>query len=195
MRRDQWVGTGGSGSGSVTSEKFSIIPLCPNRHASSCHLTYSEREISAHQQELRVDVVVDWMPIDVVLIPMTGVVTNTGYTTISPIRRSSGVVKVNLTPTETIKLRGAMSLLREVSVNMCMEDSTLYKISVVSTAGGRVVWSAIADECPGDLTVTSLGNSVVLDARSCALERLVASYFAANTARGTRAGLKVCHPS
>jgi hypothetical protein len=76
-----------------------------------------------------------------------------------------------------------------------MEDSTLYKISVTSKTDGKVFWSAIADECPGDLTLTSGVSRTALTARSCPLERLVASFFPSGEAKGTKLGLKACQPS
>jgi hypothetical protein len=194
--QSDWQGTGSSVDGGYhTSASFSALSLCPDRHASYCGVTYSARTLNAHQQEMRVDVTVVWMAIHVVLLPTTGVVTVTGYNRISLMNSSSSPVRVELNTSQTKKLRNAIGLLRSSPAGSCMEDSTLYKISVASKADGKVFWSAIADECPGELIVTSRGSRIALIARSCPLEMLVATFFPAREAQGTKSGLKVCQPS
>lgn len=178
-----------------TSESFSAMSLCPDRHASYCGVTYSAQALSGNRQELRVDVAVVWMPVHVVLLPITGAVTVTGYDKLSLMNSSSGPVRVVLNTSEVKKLRRAIALLRTSPGGLCMEDSTLYTITVASTTDGRVFWSATADECPGELDVTSNGSRIGLNARSCPLDMLVATFFRAREARGTTSDLKVCQPS
>jgi len=138
--RSDSEGSGTSvGAYEYTSASFSVLSLCSNRHASYCGVTYSARGIRGDRQEMRVDVTVVWMPIHVVHLPTTGVVTITGYDKISLSRSSSIPVRVKLTTSQTKKLRGDIALLRSSPGGLCMEDSTLYKIFVVpkpaSTAG------------------------------------------------------------
>jgi hypothetical protein len=76
-----------------------------------------------------------------------------------------------------------------------MEDSTLYTISVASSANAKPFWSATADECPGRLIIKYAGRQVSLNARSCSLEKLVGSFFPSGTAEATTADLKVCEPA
>lgn len=194
--KSEWQGSGSTFDGGYhTSNSFSAMSLCPDRHASYCGVTYSARALLGNRQELRVDVAVVWVPVHVVLLPTTGVVTVTGYDKISLMNPSTGAVRVELNTSEKKKLRKAISLLRSSPGGLCMEDSTLYKISVASTTDGTVSWSATADECPGELVVTSHGSRIALNARSCPLDMLVATFFNARSAQGTKSGLKVCQPS
>ncbi|MFI5035464.1 MAG: hypothetical protein ACHQFZ_04595 [Acidimicrobiales bacterium] len=194
--RSDWQGTGSTSDGGYhTSDSFLIMSLCPDRHAAFCGATYSAQELAGRGMELRIDVAVIWLPVQVVHLPTTGVVTITGYQRISLMNQSSGPVQVTLTSTEVAKLRSALEDLRNSPGGLCMEDSLLYKISVVSTASGRVFWSAIADECPGTVTVSSQLGRVLLNGRSCPLDRLIASFFPVKAASGTRIGLRACQMS
>jgi hypothetical protein len=194
--RSQWQGSGSSFDGGYHfSDSFSVMPLCLNRHAAACEVTYSGVILAGKKQELRVDVSVVWLAVHVGRLPTTGVVTVTGYDKISVMNPSSGPVRVTLNESESSKLRSAISQLRTSPGGMCVEDSTLYTISVATKAEGKVFWSAIADECPGALYVTGQGGRFALSGRSCPLEKLVATFFPAKEAQGTRSGLKVCQPS
>jgi hypothetical protein len=194
--RSDSEGSGTSvGAYEYTSASFSVLSLCPNRHASYCGVIYSARAVSGHRQEMRVDATVVWMPIHVVLLPTTGVVTITGYNKLSLERPSSVPFRVKLTTSQTTKLRSDIALLRTSPGGLCMEDSTLYEISVASKTDGKVFWSAIADECPGNLTVTSGVSRTALTARSCPLEKLVTSFFPSGQAKGTKLALQTCQPS
>jgi hypothetical protein len=194
--QSQWEGTAGTSDGGYHfSDSFSAMSYCPDRHASFCGVTYSAEALGGNRQELRIDVVVVWLPIHEVILPTAGVVTVTGYDKISLMNSSSGPVRIRLNTSQVKKLRQAIELLRSAPGGLCMEDSTLYKISVGSKAGGKVIWSAIADECPGELVVTSNGSRIDLNARSCPLDVLVATFFPAREAQGTKSGLKVCQPS
>ncbi len=194
--RSDSEGSGTSvGAYEYTSASFAVLSLCSNRHASYCGVTYSARGINGDRQEMRVDVTVVWMPIHVVHLPTTGVVTITGYDKISLSRSSSIPVRVKLNTSQTMKLRSDIALLRSAPGGLCMEDSTLYKISVVPKTGGKIFWSAIADECPGNLTVESGVSRTALTARSCPLDKLVTSFFPSGEAKGTKSGLQACQPS
>jgi hypothetical protein len=194
--KSEWQGNGSTFDGGYhTSGSFSTMSLCPDRHAAYCGVTYSALALSGDRQELRVDVAVVWMPLHVVLLPTIGVVTVTGYDKISLMDPSSGAVRVELNTSEVKKLRKAIALLRSSPGGHCMEDSALYIISVASASDGTVSWSASADECPGELVVTSNGSRIALNARSCPLDMLVATFFHAHQPQGTMSDLKVCQPS
>jgi len=194
--KSEWQGTGySSDGGDQTSGSFSMLSLCTNRHAAFCGVTYSVLTLTKSQQELRIDLDVVWAPIHVVLVPTSGVITLTGYGTLSLMKPSSDPVHVKLNVAQARKLRTAISLLRSSPGGLCMEDATLYKISVARTAKGKAFWSATADECPGQLTVTVHGRHVALDGRSCSLEKLISRFFPPHSAAGTRSELKVCNPS
>jgi len=194
--KSEWQGTGSSFDGGYhTSGSFSALSLCTDRHAAYCDVTYSAEVLTKSQRELRIDIAVVWAPIHVVLLPTTGVVTLTGFDKISPMNASSGPVKVELNANQVKKLRNAIALLRSSPGGLCMEDSTLFQISVSPTATGKAFWSASADECPGQLIVNALGRQVALNARSCPFEKLVGTYFPPHSATGTKVGLKVCESS
>src|SRR5665213_687352 len=100
----QWQGESSTTDGGYrVSSSFSKLPLCRNRHAAYCGVTYTTGSLGAGRQELRVDVAVVWLPVHVVYLPASGVVTLTGYATISLMNRSSGPVVV----TETSSPRSA----------------------------------------------------------------------------------------
>jgi hypothetical protein len=65
-----------------------------------------------------------------------------------------------------------------------MEDSALLYITV--SQNGKVVWKAIADECPGELRITGTAGAHLLDDRSCAFWHVVNSFFPAGTAPATK---------
>jgi hypothetical protein len=72
-----------------------------------------------------------------------------------------------------------------------MEDSALLYISV--SRNGKVVWKAIADECPGELRITGSAGAHLLDDRSCAFWHVVNSFFPAGTATATKTdSLRAC---
>ncbi len=192
----EWEGTGTTYDGyHHSSVAFAALPLCPDRHVAYCSVTYSVRPLLEHRQELRVDVALVWLPVVVVRLPASGVVTVTGFDSISLLHASSGAVRVTLTGAQVDALRKAVASLRRSPGGECMEDSLLYRITVATTAGGRVIWSASADECPGVLTVASNAPPVSLNDRSCPLDRLVSTFFGPTQATGTRAGLRHCQPS
>jgi hypothetical protein len=193
--KSEWEGSGSTVDGGYqVSGSVSALSLCTNRHASYCGVTYSERALS-QGEELRVDVAVVWTPIHVVLLPTSGVVTLTGYGELSLANSSSDPSHVELSASQVTRLRSAIAALRTSPGGLCMEDSTLYTITVAASANAKPFWSATADECPGRLIITDDGRQVSLNARSCPLESLISSFFPPNTAAGTKLDLKVCEPA
>lgn len=189
----------GSGStydgGFHTSVTFSVLDRCHDRHAALCAVTYSAAALSAGRQELRVDAAVVWTAVHQAHLPRTGVVTVTGYQHLSLMQRPSGPVTVTLTRSQATQLGRALASLRAGVGGLCMEDTILYEITVHSSADAKVHWSAVADQCPGALVVTSRGSRLILNGRSCRLESLVSSFFRPGTARATTRGLATCRPS
>jgi hypothetical protein len=193
--KSDWEGSGSTVDGGLQiSASVSAPSMCANRHAAYCGVTYSERALSSGE-ELRVDVAVVWTPIHVVLLPASGVVTLTGYGKLSLANSSSDPSHVELSASQVSKLRSAIATLRTSPGGLCMEDSTLYTISVAPTADGKAFWSATADECPGRLIIKYDDRQVSLNARSCPLETLISSFFPPHTATGTKLDLKVCEAS
>jgi len=194
--KSDWQGTGSTFDGGYhTSASVYALFLCTDRHAAYCGVTYSAEALNKSQQELRIDIALVWEPLHVVLLPTTGVVTLTGYDKISLMNSSSGPVKVELNANQVKKLSNAIAALRSSPGGMCMEDSTLFRISVAPTIGGKAFWSASADECPGQLIVKTHGRQVALNARSCPFEGLIGTFFPSHSASGTKVGLKVCESS
>ncbi|HUX03965.1 MAG TPA: hypothetical protein VMV53_03540 [Acidimicrobiales bacterium] len=188
----------GSGStydgGLHTSVTFSVLERCHDRRAAYCAVTYSAETLSAGRQELRVDTAVVWTAVHVAHLPRTGVVTLTGYDHLSLMKSPSDPVTVTLSRTQTDLLREAIASLRGSPGGLCMEDTTLYTITVRSSTDAKVFWSAVADQCPGELVVSRPGSRLVLNGRSCRLESLVSSFLPPGRARATKEGLKGCEP-
>jgi hypothetical protein len=193
--KSDWEGSGSTVDGGLQiSASVSALSLCTNRHAAYCGVTYSERALSSGE-ELRVDVAVVWTPIHLVLLPTSGLVTLTGYGKLSLANSPSDPSHVELSASQVAKLRGAIAALRSSPGGICMEYSTLYTISVASSASAKPFWTATADQCPGQLIIKYDSRQISLNARSCPLEKLVSSFFPSGTAGATTADLKVCEPA
>jgi hypothetical protein len=167
-------------------------PTCVGPHILSCGVYFTSTEAKNGEQELRVDAQVIYLPILHVTMPTDGTVTVTGFGKTSPADPSSDPSSVVLTHQQSIQLRSAISHLKDMGQNGgCMEDSILLKIKVAKN--GKVVWSAIADECPGGLTITSATSNQILDNRSCAFWNVVDSFFSSVQASGTKsASHQIC---
>jgi hypothetical protein len=177
------TGTGG-GPNTPTTHTLDVAARCVNAHITYCGVSYATTEVQGHQ-ELRVDVQVMWLPIVHVAMPTSGLVTVTGFDATSLIHGSSGSSSVVLSSTEAHQLSDQIAGLKDMSQNVvCMEDSALLDITV--TQNNTVSWRAIADECPGELRITSPTGDHLLDARSCAFWHVVDSFFPAGTASATK---------
>lgn len=164
--------------------------LCVSSHITFCGVYYQTTEAKNGEQELRVDVQVIYLPIVHATMPTSGVVTVTGYGQTSLMDGSSNPTSVVLTHHQALTLRTVVAELKDFGGGLCMEDSLMLKISVVK--GGKVVWAATADECPGALTITSAKANLTLYDRSCSFWHVVDSFFASGTANGTKSDSKVC---
>jgi hypothetical protein len=178
-------GTGtGDGPNALTTHTVELASNCVSPHITYCGVSYATSEV-AGRQELRVDVQVVWLPIVHVAMPTSGLVTVTGFASTSLIHGSSGPSSVVLSQSEANQLSTQITGLKDMSQNVqCMEDSALLDITV--THNNKVTWSAIADECPGELRITSPTGDHLLDDRSCAFWHAVDSFFPAGTATATK---------
>jgi hypothetical protein len=190
------VSGNGTTSGPNTNPVYSLTVsrTCVSPHIIFCGVYYTTTEAKSGEQELRVDAQVIYLPIVHVKMPTTGIVTVTGYGKTSLAMGSSDPSSVVLTHHQILSLRSAISGLKDMGSNgMCMEDSLLLNIKVVKN--GKVTWSAIADECPGGLTITSSTSKVILDNRSCSFWHVVNSFFASGQASATKTDTRICSDS
>jgi hypothetical protein len=175
----------GSSPNAYPVNNLGLSSTCASRHITYCGVFYSSTQARDGQQELRVDVEVMWLPILHVEMPTTGIVTLTGYGQTSLSNASSDPSTIVLNHHEVLALRDRISALKDLGGNgVCAEDSLLLKISI--TQKSKVVWSAVADECPGALSITSSTSSPVLDDRNCSLWNVVNSFFPKDQAVATK---------
>jgi hypothetical protein len=187
-------GTGTSyGPGTKTVYYLSVARTCVSRHILYCGISYTSTELKDGQQELRVDAEVVYLPILHVKMPTDGVVTVTGYGK-AGIQGSSDPSSVVLSHSEALRLRSAISGMKDMGDNgMCMEGSMILRIKVVKD--GKVVWRAVADDCPGALVITSAKSNQILDNRSCSFWHVVDSFFASNQVSATKGESLICSQS
>ncbi|MGC2168162.1 MAG: hypothetical protein WA580_03585 [Acidimicrobiales bacterium] len=120
-----------------------------------------------------------------VVMPVTGVVSVTGFGVTSLVRGSSDPSTVVLSAYQALELRASIESLSAENGNpICMEDSALLYVRV--THDGKTIWNAVADECPGVLRVTNPASGHLLNDRSCSFWHLVSGFFATNQATATR---------
>jgi hypothetical protein len=118
-------------------------------------------------------------------MPTGGVVTVTGYGMASLSEGSSDPTTVILSHHQALTLRTVISRMKNLgSAGICAEGSLLLKISIAQH--GKVVWSAIADDCPGELAITSATSSPILDARWCPFWHVVGTFFPSGVATATK---------
>ena len=194
LRKGESVNETGTGTSpnAYPVDNIGVTLACSSPHVTYCGLFYTSTRTTNGQQELRVDMQVVWLPIDHVKMPLSGVVTVTGYAKISLSQFSSDPVSIVLTRSQARALRSAIASLKLTGGGMCMEDSTLLKIVVTPVKGGAAFWSASADECPGVLSIIGQSSQATLDDRSCALWRVADSFFPVGEAAGTKQGSRVC---
>jgi hypothetical protein len=174
------------------SYHYNYLLWCPNRHVAYCDATYSVMPVHG-MQELRIDVQVLWVPIRPVFMPTSGIVTLTGFRTLSEFGQPVKSVSVVLTHTQAVKLRRVIASLQPtIDGFFCSLDATVFKISIAAREGGPPIWSASAHQCPGVLYIDSSGKTVMLDDHLCSLHQLVSSFLPAATAVGTTSDLKFC---
>ena len=189
-------GTGnGSGPGIEPVASVNVTIPCPSRHVTYCRLTYSSTVAKDGQGELRLDLLVVWMPVRTVEMPTTGTVSVTGYGMTSLMSSSSNPDTVVLSASQAKQLHDAIATLKNTDGGTCMEDELLLKIVVVGPKGRLVRWSATADACPGVLSVEHSKSGALLDVHSCAFWKLVSSFFPTGKANGTKVERRYCSAS
>lgn len=178
-------GTGTSGGPhSPATHTLELAANCASPHITYCGVSYATATVNG-RQELRVDVQVVWLPIVHVSMPMSGLVTVTGYGATSLVRGSSEPSSVVLSQSQARQLSDQIGGLKDMSQNVvCLEDSALLDITV--TQNNKVEWRAIADECPGELRISGSAGASLLDDRNCAFWHVVNSFFPAGTASATK---------
>jgi hypothetical protein len=132
-------------------------------------------------------------------MPSTGVVTLTGFGTISPANPSGDPTSVVLSTSEAALLRNKISTIPSLSMSgtqlACMEQEKMFTITVKAHRGiSRSDWIGQADLCPapGILYVHGPAVGKPKIARYCSLLSLFLSFFPKGTANGTRMGLHFC---
>ena len=194
LRKGESVNETGSGSAPNANPTYNIgVTLrCVSRHVTYCGLVYQTTLTKDGQQELRMDLQVDWLPIVIVKMPTKGVVSVTGYGDNSLPRGSSDPFTVTLSHSQAVALRIDISKLKDSAGGECMEDEQLLTIAVASSTTKLVVWRASADVCPGVLTVVAKSGTIQLGDHSCALWQLVRSFFPAGKADATKGAIGFC---
>lgn len=134
-----------------------------------------------------------------VSMPATGVVSVTGYAQMSPAFGSTDSTTVFLTSAEESALRQAISTLPRFTFPggrplLCMEQDTVFTISVARTQGAAPTWVATADLCPapGVLYIKNAADPHQAVVRYCNLKEFIASMFPKGAVAGTLAGLRFC---
>jgi hypothetical protein len=172
---------------------LSLSRTCVSPHVTFCVIYYVTTQTKSGEQELAITAQATYLPILHVKMPTTGVVTVTGYGK-AGIFGSSDPTSVVLTHGQAVKLRSAIAGMKDLGEGAgCMEDSLLVKIKIVKN--GKVVWSATADNCPGELAVTSATTHAFLDNHNCAFWRAVDDVFPSGEARATTSAIQTCDTS
>jgi hypothetical protein len=185
----------GTSTGSVESTTYEVSLPLANRHVSYESIDYTVGYTSSGVEELRIDAEVDWAPIRTVEMPTSGVVTLTGFARTSDMNPSSEPTSVTLTKSEAQRLRSRIATLSNAFYgSVCMEDSTLFTLSVAPGPGQRATWSASGDICPGDLYVVNGTEHITLVDTPCSLRSLIVSLLPADKAQASRNALKSCGP-
>lgn len=176
-------------------DNLGLSLTCVSLHITFCGVFYTTTEAKDGQQELRVDVQVIWLPVLHIEMPTTGVVTLTGYGKSSLMDESSDPSEIVLNHHEVLALRDRIAALKDSGGNgVCSEDFQLLTIKVAQ--GGKVVWNAAADECPGALLITSAKSNAILDNRNCSFWNVVNSFFPKGEATATKTNSRdVCSDS
>lgn len=192
------IGTGsGSGNGTPLTDYVSTALSCPSRDVSFCQLDYTAAYVANGVQELRVDVLVVWLPLITVSMPTSGVVTLRAYGRLSLANPPRDPVSVVLDHAQAIKLRDVIASLNPAPSGRCMEDTRLYVLTASRDLGSPITWHAIGDGCGGVLIVegqSGRSSPVGLNGNSCALRRLVASLLPRGQGAGTRTAITYCQP-
>jgi len=134
-----------------------------------------------------------------VSMPATGAISVTGSAHMSAAFGSTDSTTVMLTSAQATALREAISTLPRFTFPggrplLCMEQDTVFTISVARTQGEAANWVATADLCPapGLLYFKDAVDPQQAPVRYCNLKEFITSIFPKGVVAGTLAGLKFC---
>jgi hypothetical protein len=134
-----------------------------------------------------------------VSLPATGVISITGYARMTAANGSSEPTTVVLTRRQVTELRQAIAKLPQPSSSsgkpiICMEQDTVFTISVAQTKGGSADWVATAYLCPapGLLSIKDATGPQQAAVPYCVLRFFITSIFPKSKVAGTRSAFKFC---
>ena len=134
-----------------------------------------------------------------VSLPATGVISITGYARMSAMSGSTDPTTVVLTRRQTTALRLAIAKLPQPpslsdKPMVCMEQDTVFIISVAPTRGASANWVATAELCPapGLLFIKDATGPQLGAVPYCALRSFITSIFPKSAVAGTRSAFKFC---
>jgi hypothetical protein len=138
-------------------------------------------------------------PTTKVSLPATGVISVTGYARMTAANGSSEPTTVVLTRRQVTELRQAIAKLPQPPSSsgkpiICMEEDTVFTISVAPTRGGSADWVATAYLCPapGLLSIKDATGPQQAAVPYCVLRSFITSIFPKSKVAGTRAAFKFC---
>lgn len=134
-----------------------------------------------------------------VSMPATGAITITGFARMTAANGSTDPTTVVLTSAQATALRKAISTLPRLIFPggrplLCMEQETVFTISVARTQGAAANWVATADLCPapGLLYIKDSVGPQQAPVIYCNLKTFITSIFPKGVVAGTLSGLKFC---
>jgi hypothetical protein len=128
------------------------------------------------------------------VVPRSGVVEVTGYSSIRPIG-SLGPVTVVVTGKKAAAIRSALAgLTNSSSSPSCVESMSSFKISVLPRRGVPPTWVATESDCPtpGLVVISVDGRTTPALAEDCALRAAVVAALPRRRAEGTRTDKARC---
>lgn len=125
-------------------------------------------------------------------MPNSGIVTMTAFGASTPANPSTKPRSVILTASQAAVLQNEVSKIPKLSLSarllLCMEQATVFTVSVKESPHSRAVWVAQAHLCPapGILAVHGTDVGQPRAGRYCTLKNLVLSYFPKGSINGTK---------
>ncbi len=168
--------TGNGSSSTCTEEDVEVSLPTSGNNEYLAQLVYTIAPVGT-VSELRTDAQTVWVPNRPVgeVAPAGRVMEVTGFSESSAAEGSSGPVTVRLDNPQAARIRRAFNALPRSPRVMCMEDSVLFEITILSKAGLRPFFAASGYECGGTVAVTEHEETLPsLYDRNCSLLRVVA---------------------
>jgi hypothetical protein len=138
-------------------------------------------------------------PLVKVSLPATGVISVTGYARMTAANGSTEPMTIVLTRRQVTALRQAIVKLPPPTSSadkpiVCMEQDTVFTISVTQTKGESADWVATAYLCPapGLLSIKNASGPQQAAVPYCALRTFITSIFPKDAVAGTRSAFKFC---